>query len=56
MTQGCDIIEQEAGVHYSHHSQCSSGFVKINNSVQHVLIDYTLILPWKIHVTHETTE
>lgn len=28
------------------------GFVKIKSGIQVVLFDYTLILPWKIQVTH----
>lgn len=55
MTQDHDIIAQETG-NAKHHLQCSAGFVKMKNSVQDVLFDDTLILPWKIQVTHEMTK
>jgi len=55
MTQGHDTIQKETGS-AKHYSQCSFGFVKIKNSVQDVLSDYSLILPQKIQVIHEITK
>lgn len=51
MIEGYSIIKQKAENATITHSVCL-GFVKIKSGIQVVLFDYTLILPWKIQVTH----